>query len=37
VDQVLSVFALEFTDMSDGCRSRYGTDAGAKLRGYLAD
>ncbi len=37
VDLVLSVFAPEFTDMSDGRPSRYSADAGAKLRSYLAD
>ncbi len=34
---VLSVFAPTFTDMSDGRPSRYGADAGVKLRADLAD
>ena len=34
-DQVLSVFAPEFTDNSDGRPSRYGSDAPTKLRRYL--
>ena len=37
VDQVLSVFAPEFTDMSDGRPSRYGADAPLKLRQYLGE
>ena len=37
VDQVLSVFAAEFTDMSDGRPSRYGADARVKLSSYLTD
>lgn len=37
VDRVLSVFAPEFTDMSDGRPNRYGADARVKLRDYLAD
>jgi ketosteroid isomerase-like protein len=36
-DQVLSVFASEFTDMSDGRPSRYGADARGKLRLWLGD
>src|SRR5215472_5748495 len=36
-DRVLSVFAPEFTDNSDGRTSRYGKDAPAKLRRYLQD
>ena len=36
VEKVLSVFAPEFTDMSDGRPSRYRTDAAIKLRAYLA-
>jgi ketosteroid isomerase-like protein len=35
VDGVLSVFAPEFTDNSDGRPSRYGKDAPLKLRRYL--
>ena len=34
-DRVLSVFAPEFTDDSDGRPSRYGSDAPIKLRRYL--
>jgi len=34
-DRVVSVFAPEFTDNSDGRPSRYGNDAPAKLREYL--
>jgi len=34
---VLSVFAPTFTDMSDGRSSRYGADAGIKLRADLAN
>lgn len=34
-DRVLSVFAPEFTDNSDGRPSRYGSDAPIKLRRYL--
>lgn len=34
-DRVLSVFAPEFTDNSDGRPSRYGKDAPIKLRRYL--
>ena len=34
---VLSVFAPTFTDMSDGRPSRYGADAGVKLRADLAN
>jgi len=34
---VLSVFAPTFTDMSDGRPSRYGADAGIKLRADLAN
>jgi hypothetical protein len=34
-DRVVSVFAPEFTDNSDGRPSRYGEDAPAKLRLYL--
>ena len=34
-DRVLSVFAPEFTDNSDGRPSRYGNDAPLKLRRYL--
>jgi len=37
IERVLSVFAPEFTDMSDGRPSRYGADAGVKLRSHLAD
>ena len=36
-DRVVSVFAAEFTDNSDGRPSRYGKDAPAKLRRYLED
>jgi ketosteroid isomerase-like protein len=36
-DRVVSVFAPEFTDNSDGRPSRYGTDAPDKLRRYLED
>jgi len=36
-DRVLSVFAPEFTDNSDGRPSRYGKDAPIKLRRYLAE
>ena len=36
-DRVLSVFAPEFTDNSDGRPSRYGKDAPLKLRRYLAE
>lgn len=34
-DRVLSVFAPEFTDNSDGRPSRYGRDAPLRLRRYL--
>ena len=34
-DRVVSVFAPEFTDHSDGRPTRYGKDAPAKLRQYL--
>jgi ketosteroid isomerase-like protein len=34
-DRVLSVFAPEFTDNSDGRPSRYGKDAPVKLRRHL--
>jgi ketosteroid isomerase-like protein len=34
-DRVVSVFAPEFTDNSDGRPSRYGKDAPAKLRQHL--
>ena len=34
-DRVLSVFAAEFTDNSDGRPSRYGKDAPVKLRRHL--
>ena len=34
-DRVMSVFAPEFTDHSDGRPTRYGKDAPAKLRQYL--
>ena len=34
-DRILSVFAHEFTDNSDGRPSRYGSDAPIKLRRYL--
>lgn len=37
VERVLSAFASEFTDMSDGRPNRYGADAGAKLRSYLSE
>jgi ketosteroid isomerase-like protein len=37
VERVLSVFAPEFTDNSDGRPSRYGKDAPIKLRRYLAE
>lgn len=37
VEQVLSAFAPEFTDMSDGRPNRYGGDAGTKLRAYLSE
>ena len=37
VERVLSVFAPEFTDNSDGRPSRYGKDAPIKLRGYLTE
>ena len=36
-ERVVSVFAPEFTDNSDGRPSRYGKDAPAKLRSYLED
>ena len=36
VERVLSAFASEFTDMSDGRPNRYGADAATKLRGYLS-
>jgi len=36
-ERVVSVFAPEFTDNSDGRPSRYGKDAPAKLRRYLED
>jgi len=34
-ERVVSVFAPEFTDNSDGRPSRYGKDGPAKLRHYL--
>src|SRR5215831_6549805 len=37
IDQVLSVFAPEFTDMSDGRPNRYGSDAAIKLRRHLGE
>jgi ketosteroid isomerase-like protein len=37
VDQVLSAFAPEFTDMSDGRPSGYGADASSKLRQRLSE
>jgi hypothetical protein len=37
VDQVLAVFAPEFTDMSDGRSNQYGADAPAKLRRHLGE
>jgi ketosteroid isomerase-like protein len=37
VERVLSAFAPEFTDMSDGRPNRYGADAGPKLRAYLTE
>jgi len=37
VERVLSVFAPEFTDNSEGRPSRYGKDAPIKLRRYLAE
>ena len=37
VERVVSVFAPEFTDMSDGRPNRYGDDALLKLRRYLAE
>ncbi len=37
VGRVLSVFAPEFTDMSDERPSRYGADAALKLRSYLSE
>jgi len=37
VERVLSVFAPEFTDMSDGRPSRYRADAALKLRSYLSE
>jgi ketosteroid isomerase-like protein len=36
-DRVLSVFAPQFTDMSEGRPSRYGGDAPMKLRLWLDD
>jgi ketosteroid isomerase-like protein len=36
VERVVSVFAPQFTDMSDGRPNRYRDDAPLKLRGYLA-
>ncbi len=36
-DRVLSVFAPEFTDMSDGRPSSYRAEAGVKLREHLSD
>ena len=37
VERVLSVFAPEFTDMSDSRPTRYRADAAAKLRRSLAE
>jgi len=37
VERVLSVFASEFTDMSDSRPTRYRADAAAKLRRSLAE
>ncbi len=37
VARVLSVFASEFTDTSDGRPSRYGSQAPSKLRSYLEE
>jgi ketosteroid isomerase-like protein len=37
VDLVLSAFAAEFTDMSDGRPNRYGADAAPKLRVHLTE
>jgi ketosteroid isomerase-like protein len=37
VERVLSVFAPEFTDMSDGRPNRYGADAALKLRSHLSE
>jgi len=37
VDRVLSAFAPEFTDMSDGWPNRYGADAAPKLRAHLTE
>ena len=37
VERLVSVFAPEFTDMSDGRPNRYRADAGAKLRSHLGD
>ena len=37
VERVLSVFAPEFTDMSDGRPSRYGVDAAVNLRSHLSE
>lgn len=37
VNRVLSVFAAEFTDNSDGRPSHYGKNAAAKLRTYLEE
>ena len=37
VERVLSAFAPEFTDMSDGRPNRYGAEAGSKLRSYLSE
>ena len=37
VERVLSVFATEFTDMSDSRPTRYRADAAAKLRRSLAE
>jgi ketosteroid isomerase-like protein len=37
VERVLSVFATEYTDMSDGRPSRYGSQAPLKLRGQLEE
>jgi len=36
-ERVLSVFAPEFTDNSDGGPSRFGKDAAVKLRRYLQE
>ena len=37
VDRVLSVFAPEFTDMSDSRPTRYRADAAVKLRRFLVE